>query len=275
MGMEYDASSADVTAALKELGIKEGDIILVHSSLRSLGKVEDGAAGVIRGLEAAIGKEGTLVMPTLSQVDFFNSYKTWYMDKPSDTGYLTEYFRHLPYVYRSNQETHSVAARGKYAYELTFEHKARGPHMCPFGEWAFADSSPWMKMYHMGAKTLFIGVTMRYNTMKHTVESRYAESLLDAVTDPAKRETLRDEVATFGRFTGAEIWPMYPGQLMHEELDRLGYIKKASCGKATIYCVDMKESSDKAFELLSSDPDRWVNEATREWIRRCRAAAED
>jgi len=141
---------ADISGAVKQLGIGPGDIVLVHSSYKSLGGVEGGAAAVIAGFENVIGREGTLVMPTLSQVDFFNSYKTWYMDKPSDTGYLTEFFRKQLYVYRSNQATHSVAARGKYAYELTFEHTAYGPHLCPFGEYAFADSSPWLKMYNMG-----------------------------------------------------------------------------------------------------------------------------
>ena len=266
-------TASDITAALEHLGVKQGDIILVHSSYKNLGAVEGGAEAVIRGLEAAIGKGDTLVMPTLCQVDFNNSYKTWHMDKPSDVGYLTEYFRKQMYVYRSNQETHSVAARGKYAYELTFEHKARGPHLCPFGEYAFADSSPWLKMQAMGAKTVFIGVTSRCNTMKHTVEARYTETLLSAVKDHALRQSLQDEVAVFGAWDGTQIWPQYHGGRMHEKLDAMGLVCHAPCGETEILMMDMKESCEAAYRILSENPEDWCNEATLDWIARCKSAA--
>lgn len=264
-------TASHISDALKTLEIQEGTVLLVHSSLKSLGPVEGGADGVIAGLETVIGKEGTLVMPTLCQKDFLNSYKTWYRDKPSDVGYLTEYFRKQPYVYRSDHPTHSVAARGKLAYELTCEHSAFGPHLCPFGEYAFADSSPWLKMYRHGATILFIGVSLMYNTMKHTVEARYVENLLSQVSDAQKREALKQEVAVFGHFTGVEIWPMYDGQRMHAALDEAGLIRKARCGEAQLYCVDMKDSCDAAYRLLSESPETWCNEATWDWIQRCKA----
>lgn len=263
-------TSKDISQALYELGIAEGDIVLVHSSLRSLGQLENGPETVIRGFESVIGKKGTLVMPTLCQVDFYNSYRTWYMDKPSDVGYLTEYFRKQPYVYRSNQATHSVAARGKYAYELTHEHTAYGYHLCPFGETAFMDSSPWLKMLRMGTKTVFIGVNTRYNTMKHTVEARYTEDILAQVKDPDKRAELQAEVATFGHFTGVEIWPMYDGTDMHAVYEQLGLLKHVKCGNADLICMDMKETCDVAYDVISSHPEQWFNEATLAWIARCR-----
>lgn len=228
---------------------------------------------MIEGIEAAIGPEGTLVMPTLCQKDWLNTYKTWHMDKPSDVGYLTEYFRKLPGVLRSDHPTHSAAARGKYAYELTFEHAARGPHLCPFGETAFCDSSPWMKMYDMGTKTVFIGIDTRSNTIKHTVEARCAEELLARVRDDDRREELRAQVPTFGHYDGSQAWPLYRGAIMHEEFERLGLITHGKCGDATLMMIDMKESCEAAFREISSNPEKWFNEATLEWIAQCRAAA--
>ena len=55
-------------------GVCPGDILLVHSSFKSLGPVDGGAEAVIGGFEDAIGPEGTLVVPTLCSSDFFNSY---------------------------------------------------------------------------------------------------------------------------------------------------------------------------------------------------------
>ena len=149
-----------------------------HSSFKSLGEVDGGADAVIRGFDDAVGKSGTVVVPTLCSEDFFNSYKNWHLDKKSDVGYLTEYFRKLPDALRSDHATHSVAARGPLARELTFEHSAYGPHLCPFGEYAFADSSPWMKMYKKNAKIVFVGVNMKYNTMKHLIEATVTEKLV-------------------------------------------------------------------------------------------------
>ena len=51
--------ASDATA----LGIKKGDTLLVHSSLRSLGGATP--QDVIDGLLLALGDEGTLVFPTL------------------------------------------------------------------------------------------------------------------------------------------------------------------------------------------------------------------
>ena len=259
-----------VKESLSQLGIAAGDLVLVHSSLRSLGPLENGPETVIRGFEEVLGSEGTLVMPTLCQKDFSRSYETWHLDKPSDVGYLTEYFRKLPGVYRSDQATHSVAARGRHAYALTFEHTAYGPHLCPFGETAFMDSSPWLKMLRMGTKIVFIGVSTRFNTMKHTVEARYTEHILSQVRDEAVRAELRSQVATFGHFTGKEIWPMYDGSRMHDEYERRGLIRHACCGNAELLCIDMKQACDTAYAILSSEPEAWCNEATLQWLQRCR-----
>ena len=40
------------------LGVEEGDTLLVHSSYKSLGEVDGGPQTVIRALEAALGTTG-------------------------------------------------------------------------------------------------------------------------------------------------------------------------------------------------------------------------
>jgi aminoglycoside 3-N-acetyltransferase len=261
----------DICDALHRLGVKNGDICLFHSSFKSLGPVDGGADAVIGGFEDAIGPDGTLVAPTLCSSDFFNSYINWHLDKPSEVGYLPEYFRKLPRVLRSNQATHSVAARGKLAYELTYEHAAYGYHLCPFGETAFADSSPWVKMYNRSAKVVFLGVTMRYNTFKHMIEGRYTEELLANVRDPAQRENLNSQLWTFdNRWQG--VWLFYNSVKMQEHLASLGLVTETTCGNATVYCVDTKAASDAALEALRAHPERWYEGPALEWINACKAA---
>ncbi|MEV5899524.1 AAC(3) family N-acetyltransferase, partial [Streptomyces sp. NPDC052127] len=55
-----------LAAELRALGVEPGEILLVHSSLSSLGWVCGGAVAVVRGLLDAIGPDGTLVVPTQS-----------------------------------------------------------------------------------------------------------------------------------------------------------------------------------------------------------------
>ncbi|NLV75292.1 MAG: AAC(3) family N-acetyltransferase [Chloroflexi bacterium] len=155
---------AEVAEAFRALGVREGGILLVHSAYASLGNVLGGAEAVIAGLHDVLDADGTLVLPTLSQRRFAKVYQEWHLDRPSDTGYLTEYFRHLPGVLRSDQATHSVAAQGPLAYELTREHGAWGGRERVFGASAFARSSPWQKMIDRGGQVAFIGVDMNSNT---------------------------------------------------------------------------------------------------------------
>lgn len=262
-------NSKDITAALNKIGVGSGDICLFHSSFKSLGPVDGGAATVILGFEDAVGESGTLVVPTLCQADFFNCYNTWHHDKPSEVGYLTEYFRKLPGVVRSDQATHSVAARGALAHELTHEHTAYGPHLCPFGEYAFADSSPWMKMYRLNAKTVFVGVTMKYNTMKHLIEATVIETLLSRIPDEQKRARQKSKLQTFeNKWNG--VWLYYNSELMQAHLELLGLVRKTVCGNATLLCVDTKTASDAAIKALLDEPERWYNGTRLEWINDCK-----
>ena len=259
----------EIRDALRRIGVNEGDICLFHSSYKSLGPVEHGAEGVIRGFEEAVGPAGTLVVPTLCQKDFYESYNTWHPDKPSDVGYLTEYFRRLPGVLRSNQATHSVAARGAKAHALTCEHTAYGPHPCPFGEYAFADSSPWMKMVEQNAKIVFVGVTMKYNTMKHLIEATAVEALLQGIADPAKREAQRQKLDTFAK-KGTGIWLYYNAEKMQAHLESLGLVRKTTCGNATLLCVDAKTTAEASVRALLEAPALWYTDERLQWITDCK-----
>ncbi len=57
---------ASSTADLRRLGLPVGGTVLVHSSLRSLGWIVGEADAVALALEAAVGGEGTLMVPAHS-----------------------------------------------------------------------------------------------------------------------------------------------------------------------------------------------------------------
>lgn len=52
--------------ALTTLGVRPGDVAVVHSSLRAFGFVVGGAQAVYEALREAVGPDGTLVMPAFT-----------------------------------------------------------------------------------------------------------------------------------------------------------------------------------------------------------------
>lgn len=56
----------DIVQGLTELGLKRGDVVIVHTSLKSIGYVCGGAQTVIEALIEVVTSEGTIVMPTQS-----------------------------------------------------------------------------------------------------------------------------------------------------------------------------------------------------------------
>ena len=259
---------SDIKSAVKALGVLEGDIVLVHSSMKSMGYVEDGPDAVIDGFLDVVGAEGTLVMPTLSQKNFSNAYKDWSMDRPSDVGLLTEVFRKRPEALRSNQATHSVAAIGALADELTHEHTAFGPRFGAFGDYAFSYSSPWEKMYNRGAKIVFIGVSMSCNTFKHFVEYRYIEKVLKKIEGKDGSEVLKKKLKHFDKeyISHPGIWPYLDGEKLQEVYVDAGFVTETKCGEAQLLCMPVKNCVDFTEELLEKEPDKWINNDTLDWV---------
>jgi aminoglycoside 3-N-acetyltransferase len=54
----------DLSQQLKLIGIREGQTLIVHCSLSKVGWVIGGAEVMIQALIQAVGRDGTLMMPT-------------------------------------------------------------------------------------------------------------------------------------------------------------------------------------------------------------------
>ena len=64
-----ELSKAAVTDQLRALGVKAGGVLLVHTSFRAVRPVEGGPLGLIAALRDALGPDGTLVMPSMTDDD--------------------------------------------------------------------------------------------------------------------------------------------------------------------------------------------------------------
>lgn len=167
---------------LLNLGIKAGDILLVHSSLSSIGWVCGAAQAVVTALKQVINENGTLIMPAHSGAvsdsaqwenppvpkewiqQIYDSMPAFDVDLTQSRGMgsIAELFRTLPQVHRSNHPQVSFAAQGKFANDITNNHK-----LTP----QFGMESPLGKMYDLNAKVLLLGVGYDSCTCFHLAEA--------------------------------------------------------------------------------------------------------
>ena len=167
----------------QKLGVKKGMVLLVHSSLSSLGWVSGGPAAVILALEEVLGEEGTLVMPThsgdLSDPGLWDNPpvpEDWHQ-KIRDTmpafqkdltptrgmGALPECFRKQDGAIRSSHPHFSFAARGPQAEYITANHSL---------DYGLGEDSPLGAVYRLRGSILLLGVGHENNTSLHLAEVR-------------------------------------------------------------------------------------------------------
>ena len=145
-----------------DLGVKKGDTLLIHSSFKSLGEVEEGGEGLFEVLLDLLGEKGTLLFPTLTYSPCFETHVFSYHDTPACTGYLAEKSRFVEGAVRSLHPTHSCVAIGKEKYFLTEGHER---DVTPVGA-----NSPFRKLPLIGGKILMLGCGLRPMTSMHGVE---------------------------------------------------------------------------------------------------------
>jgi aminoglycoside 3-N-acetyltransferase len=244
--------AADLTA----LGLHPGMIVLVHSSLSSLGWTCGGAVAVIQALMDVLTPQGTLVMPAHSSLsdpahwenppvpeawwpvirDHMPAYDprltpTWGM------GQIAELFRNWPDVLRSDHPADSFAAWGRCALEITSGHSL---------EFGLGEASPLARIYNLEGWVLLLGVDYDSNTSFHLAEHR-APGL--------KTMTQAAPITVDGR----RVWKSYTTAdysvngfaQIGEALETTGAVHLGKVGSATARFFPQRPAVDLAARWLS------------------------
>jgi aminoglycoside 3-N-acetyltransferase len=168
---------------LRRLGLQRGMVVLVHSSLHSLGWVSGGPVAVVQALMDVLTREGTLVMPTHSG-DLSNPAKwvnppvpeSWWpviresmpaydprFTPTRGMGQIVEAFRMWPGVLRSAHPVSSFAAWGAQAAFVTEDHALDND---------MGETSPLARVYDLDGWVLLLGAGYDSNSSFHLAEYR-------------------------------------------------------------------------------------------------------
>ena len=166
---------------LRQLGVKEGMVLVVHAAMSKLGWTNGGPIAVIQALQDVLTPAGTLVMPAHSSeysdpAEWSNPPipKAWHQEvrdtmpafdrattPTRSMGRIADTFRTFPNVLRSNHPHVSFAAWGARAEEITAVHP-----LTP----ALDHNTPLGHVYKLGGYVLLMGVGFGNNTSFHMAE---------------------------------------------------------------------------------------------------------
>ncbi|MEU6747470.1 AAC(3) family N-acetyltransferase [Spirillospora sp. NPDC046719] len=186
-GARATCDRASLAEDLRALGVEPGSRLLVHASLRRVGRVEGGAGAVASALGDVLGPAGTIVVPTatsdnsdtsraylartqgMSEDERRRYLRTMPPFDPATTpstgmGALAEYVRTSPGAVRSAHPQTSFAALHARAGFFAGDHDPA----CHLGE-----RSPLARLYEAGASILLLGVGYASCTALHLAEYRY------------------------------------------------------------------------------------------------------
>lgn len=242
---------------LYDLGIREGDTLMIHCSYKSLGGIDGGAETFFAVFDELLGEGGTLIMPAFSYETVNYDNPVFDLEKtPSCVGYLPEYFRtEVEGVIRSMHATHSCCVKGKRADELVENHHL---DLTPVG-----DNSPIAKLPHINGKILILGSHPDHNTALHGVEEMgnapyifdrnktITYTLKDGekeITQTALRHNFHREDCSYDQKYARII------DLLSEDEYSFGKVLDADC-----YLMDAKAVWEKGVKKLKDEPYYFVD----------------
>jgi len=178
------ATVGSLASDLRVLGVPAGGVVLMHSSLRSIGFVAGGPQAVVEALLEVLTPDGTLVVPTHTPDNTDPAHwrnppvpaPWWPVIRDESPGFdpaltpagramgrLAELVRTWPGARRSSHPQVSFAALGARADEVVAEHRLDD---------GLGDSSPLGAVYRLDGSVLLLGCGHANNTSMHLAEWR-------------------------------------------------------------------------------------------------------
>ena len=237
-----------LAADLRRLGVQSGDLLMIHSSLRSLGHVVGGAPTVVDALLEILGPTGTLVGPSFNYETALDpTFVFDPLNTPSDMGAIADEIRRRAGNHRSRHLTHSLSAIGPQAETIV---TAGGPT-------AWAADDPLGTIFKLSGRFLLLGVTYQTFTACHVLEvafrlhHRKLDTLRRRLRQPNGRlVTIQNTV-----YLRDVNYPGYDFNRLGQDMEDAGITAVAPVGNAIARLVPAQPMRGFATPRVKRDPD--------------------
>jgi len=247
-GPRTTVTTETIEEDLSRLGLGQGDVVLFHSSLSSLGWVEGGPDAVIDAFLHAVGPEGLVIVPTLSFC-FSRHEGSGAGFDPRETvshvGVITDRFWRRPEAHRSAHPTHSIAAIGPRAAELVAGHDKTS---------TFGKDGPYGRYVDWGAKILFLGVGHRRNTTLHAIEDWLDMPYLQTEQAVVKGQDGRPRVVEVTKSPSGDRDFYRQGSKVERLLEASGILRRGKVGAADTFWMPSQEMVEIVVKGLYREP---------------------
>ncbi len=243
----------DLVRDLISLGVRPRDLLMVHSSLRSLGLVEGGPETVVDALLQALGPQGTLVVPTFTYPTagdpafVFDPVHT-----PSQMGAISEAARQRPQAHRSIHLAHSIAAIGPLAQTIATSGGASG--------WDV--HSPMRQVFDRNGRYLILGVPYQNLTAMHLCEVWLGLPYRQPRTSEGR---MRHPDGSYSPLVsiGTPPLPGHPGSdynRLGQRMEDAGLVRLGPVGNAIARLLNADDFRAAARELTRHDPNGFLQQ---------------
>lgn len=232
-----------ITTGLREMGLSDGSMIEVHSSLSAFGRVEGGSSSVVDALIEVVGKNGSLIMsayPVSSPVPLTEEEKArgikWKVkvfhkdEERSGMGAVVDEFRNRPDV---------VMGSGSH-------------RVCAWGKDAKLHSRGYRHLVEKDGWVLLMGVGIDRCSSLHLAEDTPLPEEIEAyfkVPDDIKKDYDEKEWSIGYGGTPDDAW-----RKVYEKANKKGLIKHYKIGQAECLLFKAKDLIELYEEWRRSDP---------------------
>jgi aminoglycoside 3-N-acetyltransferase len=232
----------DIKDFLKSINVKQTDTVLIHTSFKSIGGVENGCDGFLDGFIEYL-TDGLFIVPTHTWANVNRDNPVFDVKTtipcigavPTTAAFRKD-------MVRSLHPTHSIAVHGKRAKEYVLgEENSQTP--CP-------KNGAWDRLYQENAIVLLIGVTLNRNTYMHTFDESF--NLPNRFDKPFDVTAIDSDGNKYTHIfyphlgTGSEFFINY-----RPALEKTGALTYAKLGDATVEVFDVQKGTKTISHILN------------------------
>jgi aminoglycoside 3-N-acetyltransferase len=262
---------SELVAQFKELGIKPGDTLMLHASVRAVGTVLGGPDELLQALFNVLTEKGTAMMyvgcdpvyesvgnnnyNTLEEAIILNNCPAFEPQKTRarrDYGILAEFFRSSPGVVCSENPGARMAAFGAQANRLIANHSLN---------YGYGPDSPLAGLYKNEGKIVLLGSDLDQVTLLHYAE--HITPVSEKRTKHFKVPVLENgsrfwrEIEEFDTSMGIRQWPdRFFASIVERYLEE-NNIQAVKVGNADSYLLEAKKLVDFAVPIFIEAADKY------------------